>query len=158
MPTRWRGSAGIWGCISYEGAGVCSLYDGRITAEKYIEVLEDYLIPSLELLVPPGDPYLFQQDNASPHTAKITQEKFVEMGIPLLEWPAKSPDLNPIEHIWAWIDRQLARKTFDTIAELKDGLHEAWMKIPAELCAKLVLSMKRRVKMCIAARGSYTKY
>ena len=97
------GSVGIWGCMSNEGTGCCATYAGRLNADRYIEILDNELVPSIELLTSPGSSeFLFQQDNAPCHRAKKVKEH-LSQSIELLPWPARSPD-----HLWVIIDRKLA--------------------------------------------------
>jgi transposase len=67
------------------------------SANSYIDILED----QLPTIWSPG--MLFMQDNASIYTAKIVKDWFDSSGISVLEWPPYSPDLNPIEIVWAWL-------------------------------------------------------
>jgi transposase len=67
------------------------------TARSYVEVLED----QLPIIWSPG--MVFMQDNASIHTARVVKEWFDNSGIPVMEWPPYSPDLNPIKIMWAWL-------------------------------------------------------
>ncbi|GFX06816.1 transposable element Tcb1 transposase [Trichonephila clavipes] len=64
-----------------------------------IMVLEPAVLPYLQGLATA----IFQQDNARPHMARIVQRFFVNHQIELLPWPARSPDLSPIESMWPWL-------------------------------------------------------
>jgi hypothetical protein len=151
------GSVGIWGCFSMFGTGVCNLYTGHINQHSYIETLKNCLVPSATLLM--NDQYwLFQQDNAPAHTAKIVKEWFDENHIDVLPWCPRSPDLNPIENIWSWMDTQLAKVHCTSIEHLKENLHRIWLEIPINFCKNLIESMPRRINLCIKARGGYFKY
>ena len=55
-----------------------------------------------------------------------------------MPWPARSPDLNPIENLWVWIDRKLQEKPINNLGELKQAIHEAWLNVPTESCLKLI--------------------
>ena len=75
-----------------------------------------------------------------------------------MPWPARSPDLNPIEHLWTWIDQKLNEKEIKNMGDLKNGIRDAWLNIPADLCQKLVESMPKRILACIKAKGGHIKY
>jgi transposase len=108
------------------------------------------------------------QDNAKIHSARIIKTWFAEQGIVVVDWPAYSPDLNPIEHAWArlkaWIYKhhpELLEFTGDN-QEVRDkllaALQEGWEALPEDFFTRLVESMQRRVKAVKKAKGWYTKY
>ena len=76
----------------------------------------------------------------------------------LLDWPAQSPDLNPIEHLWEVLGHSFGTATFSSQDELWRHLQEEWAKLPRVTTANLVASMPRRVEAIIKARGGYTRY
>lgn len=152
------GSVGIWGCITSSGTGVCRIYDGRLDQNRYIDILENCLKPSIDLHFNENSPVCFQQDNAPCHRAAKVIEYLEENDIQRLPWPARSPDLNPIENVWNWIDVQLAKTNLNSIEELKAALHEAWLQVPVEMCENLIDSMTDRCNACIKAKGSHIKY
>jgi hypothetical protein len=103
------GSIGIWGCIGELGVGCCMIYSGRMNKRRYLELLDDHLKPSLNLLQMTGQQVIYQQDGAPCPTAKTVQ------CVELLPWSANSPDLNPLENIWAEIDKKLAKTNNSSI-------------------------------------------
>ena len=110
-----------------------------MTEALYIETLENYLLLSIELLVP--DPqnlesFVFQQDNAPCHRAKIVKIWMVEKGITATDWPPFSPDSNPIENIWSYIDKKLHEVNMDSLEECEDEIQEIYKNIPVSMCFK----------------------
>ena len=149
------GSAGIWGCISHKGTGCCELYTGRIDQYRYRETLENAMIPSAELFYDSDQAWYFMQDGAPAHTAGSVKEWLAETNINLLPWCAKSPDLNPIESVWHYIDTKLAKYRITSVEHLKETLRQEWLAVPREMCMRLVESMPRRVYACYKARGGH---
>lgn len=92
----------------------------------------------------------FQQDNATPHVSKSTLKFFADNRIPVLEWPTNSPDLNPMENMWAILIRKVYAngRIYETLTELKHAIDEAWENIELETVGNLVRSFRGRVLEC----------
>ena len=92
----------VWGGISLWGrTALHVLARGSLTAIRY----RDEILRRLAGAVGPG--FLLLQDNARPHMAGVCQQFLQEEGIDAMDWPARSPDLNPIEHIWDIMSRSI---------------------------------------------------
>lgn len=103
----------------------------------------------------------FQQDNAPIHVARSTLEHFQQRGIALLEnWPAKSPDMNIIENVWAILARKVYEngRHFETRSDLEEAIKTAWQTIPQDQIQSLYHSLPRRIIALHDAKGKYTKY
>jgi transposase len=120
------GSIGIWGCINYNGFGLCYTYTNRLNQVTYLDILENTMIPSRDLLVQNSDDWYFQQDNAPCHTARSIQAWFEENEVRCVKWPRRSPDLNPIEHVWNEIDKKLFDLHLSNLGELEEALRRIW--------------------------------
>ena len=151
------GSVGIWACMTYYGIGFFTLYDGRLNAERYIEVLGDNLLPTIDLYNEHND-WIFLQDNAPCHTAKKVTEWFSENNIKTIKWPANSPDLNCIENLWYWLDHQLSKETFTNLEQLKAAITNHLNNVPIDIIQNLVGSMPNRLNECLKAKGGSTRY
>lgn len=93
-----------------------------------------------------------------PFLSKIEVYK-EELGITSLPWPANSPDLNPIENVWATLGRRVAQKRPQSLADLKKIVEETWYsEITLEYLKKLYSSMKSRVDEVIKKKGGVTHY
>ena len=103
-----------------------------------------------------GERY-FQQDSDPKHTSRKATEWFEDKGIQVISWPAQSPDLNPIGHLWEHLKQQL-RKYSDppkVAHELWDRLVDEWNGISPRVCQNLIESMPRHIQAVIKANGSY---
>ena len=154
------GSVMVWGCMSSKGLGELAFVEGNMNTDKYLEHMENYMIPSKKKLFGRRKEWIYQQDNAPCHVSKKALEWFRKRGIPVEKWPPRSPDMNPIEHIWNILARRLQKYSISTTKDLKLRLAEEWetLKKDGKLIANLVNSMPERVEALIKVKGGATKY
>ncbi|GFW09905.1 transposable element Tcb1 transposase [Trichonephila clavipes] len=100
-----------------------------------------------------GLQFLFMDDNAPCHRTVAAEQLLESEDIERMDWPARSPDLNPIEHVWDFLGRRLAARTLPsvTIRDLRLALQDEWAAMPQQLIDTLILSMGRRCKTCLAS-------
>src|SRR5215469_12370996 len=154
------GNLMIWGCMTVHGVGwMCSI-DGGMDATLYTSILDDYMFTTVDDFGMGRDDFVFQQDNDPKHTSKLAREWFDKHSVELLDWPAQSPDLNPIEHLWQHLKRKLVayEKHPTSMHELWQRVQTEWEKIDKDICAKLIESMPKRVAAVLKAKGGYTRY
>jgi transposase len=154
------GNLMMWGCMTAQGVGFACRIEGRMDAELYCSILQDELLQTVEYYGLNRDQLIFQQDNDPKHTSRLASKWFEDNGVEVLEWPAQSPDLNPIEHLWEHLKRQLNKYETEPsgIFELWERVEAEWNQIPVQVCLDLIESIPRRVAAVLAARGGYTKY
>ena len=154
------GSLMVWGCMLWEGVGYACKIDGRMDGELYVKILQDELQESINYYNKTKDDIIFQQDNDSKHTCHKARNWFQDHDFNVMLWPAHSPDLNPIEHLWNHLKRRLAgyEEEAKGMLELWERVQVEWDKIEPEVCQNLIESMPRRMEAVIKAKGGYTKY
>jgi hypothetical protein len=145
----------IWGAFCYGGVGPICRLNGIVNGARYRELLENNLPDFIDTI---GDDAIFQQDNAPIHKSNVVMTFFEQFGINLLSWPAQSPDLNPIEHLWSYVGRQLKKKKYTNLNRLMAEIDAIWKSVPKEYMESLILSMPERCAAVIANKGYATPY
>ena len=154
------GSIMVWGCFTTHGVGFMTRIDGGMDAALYCNILDDELKRTVEYYGMDEEKLIFQHDNDPKHTVHKTVEKLQELGYSTLFWPAQSPDLNPIEHLWGVLKRRLAKyeRVPSGMNELWDRVQVEWEAITQNECLHLIESMPKRVAAVIRVKGRHTKY
>ena len=131
-----------------------------MNAVQYCKILMESFLGTLADQGLSPDDVIFQQDNDLKHTSRQAQEWFEENGVTVLPWPASSPDMNLIEHVWDMLDRKVRsrRRLPSNLDDLWRILQEEWNNLNIGAIQGLYDSMPRRVEALKAAKGSYTRY
>ena len=147
----------FWGDFSWKCTTSPGEISTRIDSQGYTDILEEKLLPCASKIA--GRGWIFQQDNAAIHTSKHTNGWFNRKKMRMLGWPAKSPDLNPIENFWGIMARQVYGhgRQYNTKSELISAIIHAWNNLSLDLLQNLISSMKNRIFKVINGSGSFTK-
>lgn len=151
------GSIMLWGCFAAGGTGALHKIDGIMRKEHYVDILKQHLKTSARKLKL-GRKWVFQMDNDPKHTAKLVRKWLKDSKVNVLEWPSQSPDLNPIENLWAELKRHVRARRPTNLVQLHQFCQEEWAKIPANYCEKLVEAYPKRLTQVIQFKGNATKY
>ncbi len=137
--------------MSSAGVGPLCFLKSTVNAAIYQEILEHFMLPSTDKLYGEAD-FIFQQDLAPAHTAKGTKSWFNDHGVTVLDWPANSPDLNPIENLWSIVKRKMRDTRPNNADDLKAAIKATWASITPEQCHRLIVSMPLRIDAVIHAK------
>lgn len=154
------GKIHLWGCFTSQGIGfLCHLPEG-LDSETYLTILEEELLHTSEYYFGKRENFTLVQDGASCHTARQVRGWFKQHRIEVLPFPANSPDLNPIENLWAELKKRVAEKHphIANKEQLWEAIEEEYETIPTEYCKHLAESMPARLQAVIDAKGGPTKY
>jgi hypothetical protein len=153
-------SINVWAYITYDGTGRIFRFEGTMKKERYLKMLEDHLFVALEDPDDSDDEMTYMQDGASYHTAPLIKNWLDKNEVNYIDWPPQSPDLNPIENIWAcvrnelWNRRAMIRNSNDTWRFTL----EIFTSITLVYIRKLYNSMPKRLESVIQLKGNRTNY
>ncbi|GFX90769.1 transposable element Tcb2 transposase [Trichonephila clavipes] len=149
----------VWGGIMLGSRTDLHIFDaGSVNGTRYCN---EILLPYVRLFRGSiGLQFLFMDDNAPYHRTVAAEQLLESEDIERMDWPARSPDLNSIEHVWDFLGRRLAARTLPpvTIQELRLALQDEWAAMPQQIIDTLILSMGSLCETCLAARGDHIPY
>ena len=130
-------------------------FEENMDFKKYIEILNNSKREMNELI---PDKWILQWDNDSKHFSNITLDYYIENDIKVLEWPAYSPDLNPIENIWRAIKNKIAGRSFTNVEALSKEISEHSKHLTADNWLRLTNSMRNLINTWFLNKGQATRY
>ena len=150
------GKIHVFAAVSAEvGKIVSSTFDRNLNAGYLVELLKNDLIPQGDHFYPEG--WVLAHDNAPTFTAQLTQ-RFLQTTSPLiLDWPAKSPDLNPIENVWHLLKAAVRKRLPKTKQDLEEIIWNEWENLKDEVIQRICGSFIDRMNKCIEVNGNQVK-
>lgn len=152
----------VWSCITYDrGVGWMAKIDGKMNSELYIQILDEELAMTIADFNLNKSKMILMQDNDPKHKSRITMEYLEKQQYQLMEWPPQSPDLNPIENMWALLKKKLY-SNYDRppkgMLELWERVGETWYAMSIEECNKCIETMHKRCLDVIKNKGYWIDY
>ncbi|KAI6659879.1 hypothetical protein LOD99_14219 [Oopsacas minuta] len=158
--TQKPASVMVWGAITSDGRRPLVFIDKgvKINKEVYVESILENALKPLAGEHFNGTHWVFQQDSAPSHKAKMTSE-WLKLNVPefisTVEWPAYSPDLNPMDFcIWSILESRVCAKPHKNVESLKSSLRREWDLISEDVLRAAVDKFYKRLSLCIAAKGN----
>ena len=150
----------VWGCFTWWKLGPLIKIDGIMKKEAYVRLLTTNIPKFDDKCAYPFEEIWFKHDNDPKHTAKIVQEWLQQQQFSIIEWPSQSPDLKPIENLWAKVKKSLRsyEEPPKDLSELWERIQDTWTGIDRDLMKNLVESMPRRITNVLKSKGLWSKY
>ena len=147
------GSVMVWGGIMGRKKTNLIVVQGNLNTQGYItKILQPEAVPFFQRY----EPAILMHDNAKPHVARIYRQFPNRNNVNVLPWPAVSPDMNPIEHIWDYLGKNVrARGNVHNLRDLENALIQEWNNIPNVVIRRYVKSIRGRLAACINSRGGH---
>ena len=146
----------VWGGIMGRMKTNPIVVQGSLNVQGYINQI---LQPEAVRFLQRHGPAILMNDNARPHIARICRHFLNRNNLNVLPWPAVSPDMNLIEHIWDYFGRKVrAGGNVHNLRDLENVLIQGWNNIPNVVIRRYERSMRGRLAACINSRGGHTRY
>lgn len=155
-----RSSVMVWGAFSgFDKSPLVLMPEGERTAKDFIRNVYDGTLSAFYFMHDHPHHLTLMEDGAPIHRSKLAQQWRIAYGIPKLEWPPNSPDLNPIENLWKSVKESLRHHNRPrNKQEMMQTIEAVWNEVSMEQLQNLIASMPRRIKAIILAKGESTKW
>ncbi len=154
------GGVMVWGIFSWHTLGPLVPIEYRLNTTVYLSIVADHVHPFMTKVFPSSDATSSRIMHR--HKTQIISDWFLEHDneFTLPKWPPQSPDLNPIEHLWDVVEREIHIMDVQTtnLQQLRYTIMSIWTKTSEECFQHLVESMPRRIKAVLKAKGSSTRF
>lgn len=144
----------VWGYISLNHGSKIYIFTEKLNAALYEQILRKYI----KKLTDKNKDIIYQDDNDPKHRSKRIKAFKEKYNISSLEWPSNSPDLNPIENIWALLKKNIKKYAINDINDFKAAVTKSWNEISQETINNTILSIDNRVQEVIKREGDSINY
>ena len=100
-----------WGCKGYDGVGPITIVERTVTGPKYRTIIREHFLPLVVERRRMRKATILQDDNAPIHRARVVYQLGKKVNkVKFLDWPAQSPQNNPIKNLWMFLKREISKK------------------------------------------------
>jgi hypothetical protein len=145
----------VLGAISRQGTCSITIFQGRLNAKRYQDLLAQHILPAVKRRYPGS--WFFVQDNDRKQKARLVRKWGDEEGVRFLQLPPRSPELNPIEKVWGPLKDHVASLHPSSLQELTTAIHDFWRGLDVEVVNRYIDHLKPNVQAIIKAFGHHIK-
>ncbi|HWY33658.1 MAG TPA: transposase [Nitrosopumilaceae archaeon] len=149
----------VYGCFSEKGFGNICCFTNNLNADLLYTIYKTTLLPSAGIFFGKHNhSWILQEDNDPKHTSKKAQKWRTDNQVKRISWPSQSPDLNPMENVWAVLKANVSNHKPTSTKELIRIIQKEWKKLDKTFAENLVLSMKNRISLVLSNKGDHILY
>ena len=148
----------VWGCLSSNGFGHISTFSGNLNARTLCKIYNKSLLPSAAEAFGAKGKWTLQEDNDPKHRSALAQMWRKDNKVSRMDWPSQSPDMNPIENVWAILKANVASHEPKSKKSLIRWMRYEWKRLPRDYAIHLINSMDERVNTLIQCKGDNTRF
>ena len=147
----------MWGAISSQGKTRLYWYEGKVDTDTYIDILETTLLPMTQEAFPNND-FILQQDHDRAHTSQRTMRWFEDNNVEIIppeDWPLRSPDLTPIENVFAILEERVSMRRYRTFEGYIRCIEDEWARLSQATINNIINAIPERLRAVRRARGGH---
>ncbi len=148
----------VWGCLSANGFGQIEVFTPNLTGPLLCSIYEKCLLPTAATAFGTNKKWMLQEDNDPKHQSRIAKKWRRENGVVRMDWASQSPDMNPIENVWAVLKANVSSHKPKNKRSLIYWIKREWGRLPNDYAQHLIESMNQRIEAVIARKGDNTRY